>query len=130
MNLKSLSSRINPKYLLLGAFILYGVSLVAVLPIQNIWFMLIPVLIYGAANGVNMPNVHAQVSGMAPAENRGAIMSINGMVLRLGQTLGPGISATLFALTGIMGVLIGGIIFTLISALVIALVVSPVEQKG
>jgi MFS family permease len=77
-----------------------------------------------------MPNVHAQVSGMAPAENRGAIMSINGMVLRLGQTLGPGISATLFALTGIMGVLIGGIIFTLISALVIALVVSPVEQKG
>lgn len=129
MNLKSLSTRINPKYLLLTAFILYAVSLMAVLPIRNIWFMLIPVLIYGAANGVNMPNVHAQVSGMAPAANRGAIMSINGMVLRLGQTLGPSISAALFALTGIMGVLIGGIIFTLLSAVVIALTVPLSEPK-
>jgi len=41
---------------------------------------------------------------MAPIEYRAAFMSINGMVLRLGQTLGPLIMGLVFTFGGINGV--------------------------
>lgn len=46
-------------------------------------------LLFGVAQGINLPNVFSLLSSHAPSENRGAFMATNGMVLRAGQTIGP-----------------------------------------
>jgi predicted MFS family arabinose efflux permease len=49
----------------------------------------LPVVLFGASNGLGLPAMSTLLAGSAPPELRGAIMSMNGTVLRLGQTLGP-----------------------------------------
>jgi ACDE family multidrug resistance protein len=71
------------------SFLFYAVSLVMMTWIPNIWLQIIPALLYGSAHGINFPSIQTILAGMAPLEQRAAFMSLNGMVLRLGQTLGP-----------------------------------------
>jgi predicted MFS family arabinose efflux permease len=40
---------------------------------------------------------------MTSGEHRGVIMSVNGMLLRLGQTLGPLFAGAAFSAVGLMG---------------------------
>jgi ACDE family multidrug resistance protein len=71
------------------AFLLYaaGLTLVAVTP--TLLLLLIPLLLFGVAQGINPPNVFSLLNAHAPNENRGAFMATNGMALRTGQTVGP-----------------------------------------
>ncbi|MDP8953096.1 MAG: MFS transporter [Actinomycetota bacterium] len=89
--------------LLRTAFVLYAVALVTASLVPGLWLLLIPVVILGVANGINIPNIFSLLNEYAPSENRGAFLSINDMILRLGQTVGPlfmsGIAASL-SLTG------------------------------
>jgi MFS family permease len=89
--------------LLRAAFVLYAIALVVASLVPGLWLLLIPVVVLGFANGINIPTIFSLLNEYAPSENRGAFLSINGMVLRLGQTVGPlfmsGIAASL-SLTG------------------------------
>jgi ACDE family multidrug resistance protein len=75
--------------LIKAAFALYGLSLVLIPLMPSVWLLLIPMLIFGIAQGVNMPSVITLVAGLAPMEYRAAFMSLNSTMLRLGQTVGP-----------------------------------------
>jgi MFS family permease len=88
--------------------VLYGVALVAIPSMPNLWLLTIPVSILGVAQGLNMPSLMTLLAGECPMEQRGALMSVNGMVLRLGQTLGPLVMGGLFAVSGFGGVFLGG----------------------
>ncbi len=89
--------------LLRTAFVLYAIALVAASLVPGLWLLLIPVVVLGFANGINIPTIFSLLNEYAPSENRGAFLSVNGMILRLGQTVGPlfmsGIAASL-SLTG------------------------------
>jgi MFS family permease len=74
----------------------------------NLWLLTIPVSILGVAQGMNMPSLMTLLAGECPMEQRGALMSVNGMVLRLGQTLGPLVMGALFVASGFGGVFLGG----------------------
>ena len=91
------------KTLLRTAFVLYAIALVAASLVPGLWLLLIPIVVLGVANGINIPNIFSLLNEYAPSENRGAFLSINGMILRVGQTVGPlfmsGIAASL-SLTG------------------------------
>ncbi len=67
------------------------------------WLLLIPAVILGIANGINIPNIFFLLNEYAPSENRGAFLSINGMLLRLGQTLGPLFMSTVATPLGLTG---------------------------
>ena len=54
------------------------------------------------------PNIQMLLVKLAPPENRGAFMSINSMVLRFGQTLGPVLMGIVFIGWGIQGVFYTG----------------------
>jgi ACDE family multidrug resistance protein len=43
----------------------------------------------GVAQSLNFPPAFSLLNEAAPDENRGAFISINSTILRLGQTLGP-----------------------------------------
>jgi hypothetical protein len=46
-------------------------------------------VIFGVAQSLNLPPAFSLLNEAAPDENRGAFISINSTILRLGQTLGP-----------------------------------------
>ena len=73
----------------------------AIVPfISSIGMFWIPAVIYGLAHGINLPCLRSTLAGMAPMVHRATFMSINGMVLRLGQTLGPVLAGIAFGLGG------------------------------
>jgi MFS family permease len=74
----------------------YALSL-SVLSFASGWFMLIAgILLFGVAHGFFIPNIQTALVGLASITERAAFMSVNSMVLRIGQTLGPVIAALFY----------------------------------
>ncbi|MBU1096659.1 MAG: MFS transporter [Bacteroidetes bacterium] len=96
-----LTDRYSKKTLLKISFLLYTIALVLFPQIETIWLLIIPTAIFGSAQGINIPSVQILLTEIAPLEHRAAFMSFNGMVLRLGQTLGPLIMGGMFIFIGI-----------------------------
>ncbi|MFW6370128.1 MAG: MFS transporter [Bacteroidota bacterium] len=107
--------------LLLISFALYIISLLIVPIVPNIFVLLVPSAILGIANGINMPVVQTLLAGLAPMEYRGAFMSVNGMVLRLGQTLGPLYTGIFYGLWGLKGAFLSAIVPVLIVSVMVHL---------
>jgi MFS family permease len=83
------------------SFIIYALSNVMAPFIPDMWLLLIPAVLSGIGNGATLPGVQTAVAGLAPMEYRGTFMSLNSMMLRLGQTLGPPIIGIAYAYGGI-----------------------------
>jgi MFS family permease len=74
-------------------------------------------LLFGVAQGLSQPALQTRLAGLASDASRGILLSLNGMVLRLGQALGPlllggalvlgGLGAVFYAAGG-LALLIGG----------------------
>jgi len=127
-----LSRRFGQRDLILVAFLLFGLSL-GLIPMMSDWWMLfVPALLFGAAMGLNIPSLQTILAGLAPAERRAAFMSLNGMVLRLGQTLGPVVMGAMYGWGGSRAPFYGGMILAVITwgLVVVTLSRTPVEQGG
>lgn len=68
---------------------LYVAAFISVPQIYDLWILIGPVALVGAAMGLNAPSRITMLTGLAPADQRAAIMSINGVFQRLGQTVSP-----------------------------------------
>lgn len=99
--LRRLAARFSIKALLKVAFLFIALAFVLVPFVTNLWQLLIPALIFGVGQGLNNPSNQTLLAGLAPMEYRAAFMSINGMVLRIGQTIGPLFMGLMFTLGGI-----------------------------
>jgi len=75
--------------LLKMAFFLYFFVSLAMPNTQDMYVFILPILLFGAAQALNIPSLQTILANLAPDEQRGAFMSLNGMVLRIGQTIGP-----------------------------------------
>ena len=80
---------VREAHLILIAFILYGVVLAMIPFIHDFWLLLVPSMIFGLAQGINIPTIQTLLASLAPIQYRAAFMSVNGMVLRIGQSAGP-----------------------------------------
>lgn len=121
--LGKLSKRYHQKHLMMIAFALYIVSL-AMLPfIPNYVFLVVPTVIHGIGNGLNTPAIQSLLALLAPLEYRAAFMSTNGMVLRIGQTLGPIIMGSIFLLWGIAGTFFAGAFLAFVMIFLIKLLI-------
>jgi ACDE family multidrug resistance protein len=83
------------------AFALYALAMVLIPFIPSLWLLLIPTIIFGAAGGANLPSIQTSVAGLAPLEYRAAFMSLNGTMLRLGQTIGPPLMGLVYVYQGL-----------------------------
>ena len=118
-----LSAKYSDKVLLKSAFIIYALSLILIPFMPSLWLLLIPLVLFGTAQGLNIPSLQTMLTNLAPVENRAAFMSLNGMVLRLGQTIGPIIMGLVFTLSGISGVYFAGTAFALLMFLLIIILI-------
>lgn len=87
--LQRLTHRYSEKTLIRAGFIFYIIALPMIPFMPSIWLLLIPALLIGAANGINIPSILSLLAGEAPINHRGVVMSVNGLALRMGQALGP-----------------------------------------
>lgn len=102
------SEKAGAKKLIILSFLFYGISLLSIPSIDSLPVLIIAVMLYGVGHGLNIPSIQTLLGGIAPIEYRAAFMSMNGMVLRLGQTIGPAIMGLMFVWGGINFVFYGG----------------------
>ncbi len=86
------------------SFIVYMVALIITPALHNVWLLLIPSLLFGAAHGMIFPSTQALLGGLAPQEYRAGFMAVNATALSLGQALGPVLAGTAFSVWGLQGV--------------------------
>ena len=98
-----LSERFRPHRLISAGFVLYALGCV-VFPLSPwTWGLLVPAALFGVGQGLNLPSTLTLLTELIPADQRAAILSLNGTVLRLGQTLGPLILGAAWAVGGASG---------------------------
>jgi len=89
----SLTGYLTRKYsvrnLLLVSYSVYLLAMCLIPFIDRLPLIFPVILVAGFCHGIAMPNVQTLLVGMAPMTERAAFMSLNSMVLRTGQTLGP-----------------------------------------
>lgn len=123
-----LARRYSLKMVLVLAFPFFVVGLLFIPLAPSLWLLLIPVFVYGVGMGFAMPSVQTLLVGLAPLESRAALMSLNGLVLRLGQTLGPFIMAIVLGILGITGVYWVAALFALAMIPVVLITISSAPK--
>lgn len=104
--------------LIKAGFTIYALALFLFPLMPRLWLFLVPAIIFGIGHGANIPGIQTTVVGFAPLEHRAAFMSINGTMLRLGQTIGPPLMGLAYVYQGLDA--------PFFSAAALALVVSAV----
>ncbi len=117
--LGALTRRINERTLLKIAFVFYAAGLTLVALVPNVWLLVVPAVLFGVAQGINLPNVFSLLNAHAPSENRGAFMATNGMSLRAGQTIGPLIMAATAGTLGLTGAYLAATALAVVALLLV-----------
>ncbi len=87
--LGKLSLRFSPRNLLMASQCCYLISL-AVIPLMPSIYLIIPfMLLYGCGQGINIPSVQTNLIQSVDKSFRATILALNGMLLRIGQTIAP-----------------------------------------
>jgi len=114
--LGKLSRRFSPKTLLIYSSLFYLLSMITI-PYSHSWILIIvAITLFALGHGLLLPNIFNLLVGFASINERAGFMSINSMVLRIGQTVGPifvalvynvgGLDSTFFAGAGVAGLMI------------------------
>lgn len=97
------------------SFIICAVALLIIPTVHNVWLLLIPNLLFGAAFGMALPSSRALLAGLAAQDTRAGFMAVNATVQALGQALGPVLAGIAFGLWGMQGVFVSAAGFSLAS---------------
>lgn len=111
-----LSGLIPEARLLVAGFVSFaaGLALIPLMPAP--WLLVAPAVLIGFAFATTIPVVMTLLAGPAPDDRRAAFMSLNGTVLRLGQTVGPLVMTGVFTLGGFPAVYAAGSGFAVVLA--------------
>ncbi len=120
---KNINRRLKIKTQLNISIIFYIIAMILFAFAYHWWQLAFPLLFFGIAQGMIIPGIQTLLVGFAPLNERAGFMSINGMVLRTGQTTGPLIIALFYALGGTTVAFIGGAIVSVIMLIVSLLMV-------
>lgn len=98
-----LTLRFSESSLILSASVLYLLIFLYIPLVDNIWWFILPISLFGVAQGINIPSILNLLTGAAPKEYRAAFLSVNWVVMRFAQALGPyilGLIYLYFSLNG------------------------------
>lgn len=103
----------GPRLRLLSAFSLFAAAMILFPRILTLKAALLPAILMGLGQGLNIPTLQDLLVSFACPEFRGGLLAFNATVLRLGQTLGPLLMGLAYATVGIGGVFAVGLGATL-----------------
>ncbi len=113
------AKKLSERTLIKVSFILYALALIITPSLNQVWLLLIPSLLFGAAHGMVFPATQALLGGLAPQEYRGGFMAVNATILSLGQALGPILAGFAFAVGDMTGVFYGSTVFSLMTLILL-----------
>jgi MFS family permease len=111
------------------AFVLYFLVSLMMPLIHSLALYVLPVILFGVAQGMNIPSLQTLLVRLAPDAQRAIFMSMNGMVLRTGQTLGPLIIGLGFAFSGIEGAFYLAALLALLVLVLIFMMLQPLAKN-
>jgi MFS family permease len=123
-NLGRLAARLGETFVLRLGFVVFAAGLALIPVADSVWALAAPAILLGFAFATTIPVVQVLLAEVAPGDRRGAVMSLNGTVLRLGQTIGPLVMVVVYKTAGIDAVFYSG---ALIALLLAALMVATVK---
>lgn len=103
-----LAERFGLRRLLLFSVVLYFAAMALMPHAPSYIWLAVPLAFFGAGQGFYLPALLTMLAEIAPTERRAVIMAVNGMVLRLGQTLAPLLMGLAYSLGGLDQVYITG----------------------
>ncbi len=111
----------SPRSLLIFSSIVYIVGML-VLAFSHAWIVVfISLFIFGIGHGLLVPNMQTMLIDLSTTKERAAFMSLNGMVLRIGQFLGPVLISIFFIQDNFSAVFLAGAGASFIMLIVILL---------
>lgn len=108
--LHHISNLLSVNILFIIGFATYLIGLLLIPFLENIYLVLLCMLIIGIGQGINIPAIYNILTDIAPINHRGAFMSVNSMIIRGGQTIGPLFAGILYGLWGLSWVFWAGAI--------------------
>jgi MFS family permease len=100
----AVAARLNGRSIMTIAFGFYIAALLIIPLMPRWWLVPLGTLTYGVAQGLTIPTLQSQIASRAPMELRGATLAVNAMAIRIGQTIGPLLTGTVYAFAGINAV--------------------------
>lgn len=76
-------------------------------------WMIVPLIFEGLAQGITLPIIAERIAVLAPTDNRGAVMAVNGSIFRFSQSMSPLIFGLVWTYWGWHGPYILGMIFSI-----------------
>lgn len=115
-----INKRVPSKTILLLGAGFYFLSMLSLLISQS-WIQVIcSVMVFGLGHGLLVPSIQNLLVGFASIKERAAFMSVNSMVLRIGQTIGPLLVGVFYAIGGLHASFIAGAVVAMVMFGVIA----------
>jgi MFS family permease len=102
-----------------SSFFIYGAALFFILHVPGCLGMLVPAVLFGIGQGINIPALLSMLTENSPEKDRAMFLSINSMSLRMGQTVGPIMFGMVFSGFGIRAVFFTGAAMAMVMAVVV-----------
>ena len=90
--------------LVILAFFVQAVCLLATPPAQGFWWLGGVMLVFGLANGVISPTHKSLLTQSAPGQLRGGVVSADRVIQNISKTVSPPIAGLVFGLSNVQGV--------------------------
>lgn len=115
---RRVSRVLSPPATIATSFLIYAVA-VALMPMMPTqWALVVPVMLFGLAHGVNVPAQQVGLVELAPQVHRAAFMSLNTTIIRGGQTVGPVVVGVAYVAAGLTGTFVASALVAAGAALV------------
>jgi MFS family permease len=115
-----INKRFQSKTILLFGVSFYLLSMLSLVFSQS-WTQVVgSVVVFGLGHGLLVPSIQNLLVGFASIKERAAFMSVNSMVLRIGQTIGPLLIGVFYAIGSLQASFIAGAVVAMMMFGVIA----------
>lgn len=124
-----INKRFQSKTILLVGAGFYFLSMLSLLVSQSWIQVVLSIMIFGLGHGLLIPSIQNLLVGFASIKERAAFMSVNSMVLRIGQTIGPLLIGVFYTIGSLQASFVAGAVAALVMFGVIAGMVSNANES-
>ncbi len=124
-----INKRFQSKTILLFGAGFYFLSMLSLLVSLSWIQVVLSIMIFGLGHGLLIPSIQNLLVGFASIKERAAFMSVNSMVLRIGQTIGPLLIGVFYAIGSLQASFIAGAVVALVMFGVIVGMVSNANES-
>ncbi len=121
--LSNINRLMSGRNLLLLATSFYFISMLLISNAYGWGFIITGIMVFGFGHGILIPTIQTMLVGLSSIQERAAFMSLNSMVLRIGQTIGPLLVGLFYAFGGMQASFLGGASVAVVMFLIILFLV-------